>query len=420
MPARPISTSEARLQPIPEPEFGPSAHLATSSSCRRHHQRRPVRPFAGGTGGCSKHPDPGPRCRLLRDADRPQRRQHPPGRARTRPPRGPAGATAAASRPWRRSAMPRRINRLSPIWSHAAFAWTSSRRRRCDVQRQRARRDAGLFRPARLCALPPQPGADAVGGAGRAASAQGRSRRVLCRCRRRRRSQGRAVGDRGVPARTGPVWRHRRPHPQGRAACRPSGHGQDAARALDCGRSGRAVPVRERLGLRRDVRRRRRLSRAQALQGSPQARGLHRLHRRARRRRPEPRQPVAQSRRARADAEPAARRDGRLRPERGHRRHRRDQPPRHPRQGAHAPRPLRPAGHRRQPRPARPRGDSRHSLTQGADHAGRRPARGRARHAGLFRRRSRQPRERGGAACRARRASRHRGQRSSRRRATRC
>ena len=61
---------------------------------------------------------------------------------------------------------------------------------------------------------------------------------------------------------------------------------------------------------------------------------LHHLHRRARRRRPQPRRQLAQPRRARADAQPAARRDGRLRRPPGHRRHRRDQPPGHPRSGA--------------------------------------------------------------------------------------
>ena len=60
---------------------------------------------------------------------------------------------------------------------------------------------------------------------------------------------------------------HRRTHPEGRAARRPAGHRQDAAGALDRRRSGRAVPVRERLGLRRDVRRRRRLARPPAVQG---------------------------------------------------------------------------------------------------------------------------------------------------------
>jgi cell division protease FtsH len=54
-------------------------------------------------------------------------------------------------------------------------------------------------------------------------------------------------------------------------------------------------------------------------------------------------------RRARADAEPAARRDGRLRDEGQHHPDRRHQPARHPRPGAAAARPLRPPGRRRPP-----------------------------------------------------------------------
>jgi hypothetical protein len=50
--------------------------------------------------------------------------------------------------------------------------------------------------------------------------------------------------------------------PEGRSAGRPSGHGQDAARARDRGRGGRAILHHLRLGLRRDVRGRRRQPRA--------------------------------------------------------------------------------------------------------------------------------------------------------------
>ena len=53
-----------------------------------------------------------------------------------------------------------------------------------------------------------------------------------------------------------------RADPQGRAALRPSGHRQDAAGARRRRRGGRAVLLDLRLGLRRDVRRRRRLARA--------------------------------------------------------------------------------------------------------------------------------------------------------------
>ncbi len=203
----------------------------------------------------------------------------------------------------------------------------------------------------------------------------------LCGRGRRRRGQERTPGDRRVPSRARALWRHRRPHSQGRAAGRPPRNGQDAAGALDCGRGRRAVSLRQRVGLRRDVCRRRRQPRPQAVQGSAQAPGQHHLHRRARRRRPQPRQPVPQPRRARADPESAARRDGRLRAEPGHRRHCRDQPARHPRQGAAAAGPVRPAGHRGQPGRARPRGHPRDSLAQGADRPRRGPARRRARHA---------------------------------------
>jgi hypothetical protein len=68
------------------------------------------------------------------------------------------------------------------------------------------------------------------------------------------------------------------------------------------------------LGLRRDVRRRRREPRARPLRAGQEERALHHLHRRDRRRRPPPRRrPRRRARRARADAEPAPRRDGRLR-----------------------------------------------------------------------------------------------------------
>src|SRR5581483_9305368 len=72
------------------------------------------------------------------------------------------------------------------------------------------------------------------------------------------------------------------------------------------------------------------------------------------RRHPQPRRQLAEPRGARADAEPAARRDGRLRPQPGHRRRRRDQPARHSRSGAAAAGPLRSAGHGRRARPERP------------------------------------------------------------------
>ena len=51
------------------------------------------------------------------------------------------------------------------------------------------------------------------------------------------------AGDRRLFESAGQVHRPRRAHPQGRAACRPSGHGQDAAGPRGCGRGRRAVSV---------------------------------------------------------------------------------------------------------------------------------------------------------------------------------
>ena len=219
---------------------------------------------------------------------------------------------------------------------------------------------------------------------------------------RRGRGQGRAPGDHRLPARAAEVPEARRPHPQGRAADGPPGNRQDAARARGRRRSQRAVLLDQRLGLRGDVRRRRRLPRPRPVRAGQEERALHRLHRRDRRRRPSSRRrPRRRSRRARADAESAARRDGRLRVER--RRHPRGghQPSRRARSGAAAPRPLRPP-HRGQP--ARRQGPRRHpGGAHQEDPARRRRGHRRAgaRHVRLLRRRSGEPGERGGAERRA-------------------
>ena len=173
--------------------------------------------------------------------------------------------------------------------------------------------------------------------------------------------------------------------PKGRAARRAAGHRQDAAGAIDRRRSEGAVPVRERLGLRRDVCRRRRVAHPQAVQGRAPSPVVHHLHRRARRRGPEPRRQLAQPRRARADAQSAPRRDGRLRAQPGHRRGRRDQSPGHPRSGAAAPRALRSAGDRRRARREGPRADSAHPRPEGGARSRGRSAADRARHARVSR-----------------------------------
>ena len=108
------------------------------------------------------------------------------------------------------------------------------------------------------------------------------------------------------------------------------------------------------------------------------------------------RRPRRRQRRTRADAQPAARRDGRLRrPDQRHR-PRRDQPARRPGPGPAAPGPLRPAGHGRLSRPQRARGDPQDPHAQAAAGAGRRPRRDRPRDAGLLRRGPRQSGQRGG------------------------
>ena len=98
-------------------------------------------------------------------------------------------------------------------------------------------------------------------------------------------------------------------------------------------------------------------------------------------------------------------RDGRLRGQRGHHRHRRHQPARRARPGAAAAGPLRPRGRRRAARRARPRADPARPHAQGAAGARREARHHRARHAGVLRRRPRQPRQRGRDLRRAQRPS---------------
>ena len=106
----------------------------------------------------------------------------------------------------------------------------------------------------------------------------------------------------------------RRPHSEGRAARRPARHRQDAAGPRGRRRSQGALLQPERIGLRRDVRRRRRGARARSVPAGRGEGAVHRLHRRTRRARQGPHAVAdGRPRRARADAESAAGRDGRLR-----------------------------------------------------------------------------------------------------------
>ena len=136
------------------------------------------------------------------------------------------------------------------------------------------------------------------------------------------------------------------------------------------------------------------------------------LHRRDRRRRRPPR--LGQQLRARADAQPAAGRDGRLRVLRRARRDRRVEPARQARSGAAAPGPLRPADLRLAARRLRPQGDSRRAHAQQAAGQGRRLRRDRAPDVRPDRRRAGQHLQRGGDRRRPRACARGSSRRTSR------
>ena len=139
-------------------------------------------------------------------------------------------------------------------------------------QEQRAAEPAHLH-PAvralpRLLDLPDEPGpgrrleSDVVRQVARQAPVGRLAEDHLPRRRRRGRGRGGAARDQGVPREPQEVPGARRAHPHRRAAVRAAGHRQDAARARRRRRGGRAVLLDLGLGLRRDVRRRRRLARA--------------------------------------------------------------------------------------------------------------------------------------------------------------
>ncbi|CAA9492508.1 MAG: Cell division protein FtsH, partial [uncultured Sphingomonadaceae bacterium] len=219
--------------------------------------------------------------------------------------------------------------------------------------------------------------------------------------RRRRRERGRrgAPRDQGVPLRARQVPGRGREDPQGRAALRPARHRQDAAGPRRRRRGRGAVLLDLGLRLRRDVRRRRRLAGARPVRAGQEQRPGDHLRRRDRRRGPPPRcRHGRRPRRARADPEPAAGRDGRVRRQDQRHPHRGHQPARHPRPGAAAPGPLRPADRRRPARPQGPRGDPGGARQGQADGPGHRPGHRRAAHPRLLRRRPGQRAQRGRAA----------------------
>ena len=124
-----------------------------------------------------------------------------------------------------------------------------------------------------------------------------------------------------------------------------------------------------------------------------------RLHRRDRRGRASARRRARRwARRARADAEPAAGRDGRIRsaddgdPDGGH------EPSRHPRPGAAAAGAIRPSGRDRPPRSRGPQGDPAGARPRQAVRRHGRSRRARSTHARVHRRRPRERDQRGGVA----------------------
>ena len=218
-------------------------------------------------------------------------------------------------------------------------------------------------------------------------------------CRGGRRGRRRAPRDQGLPEGPGALPGRRRPHPEGRAAVRPSRNGKDAARPCRRRRGRRAVLLDQRFRLRRDVRRRRRQPRARPVRAGQAERAGHHLRRRDRRRRPPPRgRPRRRSRRARADPQPAAGRDGRIRRQDQRHPDRRDQPPRHPGPCTAASRTLRPPDRRGRARPEGPREDPVGARQGQADGQGRRPRGAGAQDARLHRCRPGQRAQRGGAA----------------------
>ncbi len=219
--------------------------------------------------------------------------------------------------------------------------------------------------------------------------------------RGRRRGRRGAPRDQGVPREPEEVPGARGPDPEGRAALRAPRHGQDAARARRRRRGGRPVLLHLGLGLRRDVRRGRCLPRARPLRAGQAELALHHLHGRDRRRRPPPRRRHGRrARRARADAQPAPGRDGRLHLDGQHHHDRGHEPARHPRPRAPAPGPLRPPDRRGPPGPQGPRAHPRRPHARQAAGEGDRHGHPRGPDAGLHGRGPREPRQRGGAALR--------------------
>ena len=228
---------------------------------------------------------------------------------------------------------------------------------------------------------------------------RGRRQGLVQGRRRRRRGRAGAARDRRVPQEPEEVHDARRPHSQGRAAGGPAGHRQDAARPGRGRRGPRPVLQPERLGVRRDVRRRRRRPGPRPVLSGRGQGAVHRVHRRARRAGQGPvAGPGRQPRGARADSQPAAVGDGRVRRPQGHHHHGRHQPARGARSGAAPPGAVRSPGAGGQARREGARGGPDHPCPSGGARPRRGPAHGGQAHRRVCRRRPGQPGQRGGTA----------------------
>ncbi len=163
----------------------------------------------------------------------------------------------------------------------------------------------------------------------------------LCRCRRGRRGQGGARRNRQFPEGPQGLRTPRRASAERGLAGRPAGHRQDLARPRRRRRGRGPVFFDFRLGICRDVCRRRRRPGARPVRPGPPARAGDHLYRRTRRARPGPR-PVRRRRPGRKgpDPEPAFGRARRLRPDERSGFARRHQPARGARPGLAARRAL--------------------------------------------------------------------------------
>ena len=207
-------------------------------------------------------------------------------------------------------------------------------------------------------------GGGVLGGFGRSTARRvepGEQRpRHVRRRRRHRRGRGRARRDRRLPQEPGALHAARRAHPARRAALRPAGHRQDAARARRRRRGRRGVLLAVGVRVRRGDRRRRRLARARPVQAG-QGGGARRSSSSTSSTRSAARARATSAGSAAATTS-ASRRSTRSSPRWTASRPATnvivlggDEPPRGPRPGAAAPRPLRPPDRRAAAGQARPR-----------------------------------------------------------------